>query len=93
MATAAPICGMGAVGMAAMPGPVHASQHHAGKAHTDAAACPYCAAAHHVATLSVQPPLKPSSCVSFAAYRTVAALGPRGPPPVLPRARGPPLPA
>jgi hypothetical protein len=86
----APLCGMGAMTMAAMPGHPRASHAHAGKAHTDAAACPYCAVAHHLATLAVQPPLRPSSCVSFPAYRVVAARGPRGPPLVLPRARGPP---
>jgi hypothetical protein len=91
------LVGMGPAEAAAMPGcnmamagTETASRPHATRHGDRQAACPYCAAAHHAAPVAFAAPLRPPSAVSFPGYRTVAARGPRGPPPVLPRARGPP---
>jgi hypothetical protein len=86
-AAAMPDCGMGGMANIAMAGHVH----HPGKGAGGAAACPYCAVAHHVAVLAFAAPAPSPSAVLFPGYRTVAARGPRGPPSVLPRARGPPF--
>ena len=88
-AGAAPVC---SPAMGAMAG---ASQAHAAgrtePAHGDRAVCSYCAAAAHAATLSFMPPVQPSCAVSFAAFLQTSVHGPRGPPSIPPRARGPPL--
>ncbi len=60
------------------------------KAPVSHAACSYCAAAAHAPILTASAPLQPSLAVAFAAFRTAAVQGPRGPPSVQPRARGPP---
>ena len=54
------------------------------------APCSYCAAAAHVPILTTAEPVQPSCAVAFTAFRSTAVHGPRGPPAVQPRARGPP---
>ncbi len=56
------------------------------------ASCPYCAAAAHAPITGQTPPLRFANGFVFATYQVVASLGPRGPPTVQPRARGPPVP-
>ena len=84
-----PMCSPAMVSMAAAS-PFHAPGRPE-PAHGDRAVCGYCAAAAHAATLSFTPPVQPSCAASFAAFLQTSAQGPRGPPPVPPRARGPPL--
>ena len=92
---AAAPCPMGIAPMAGMSmGAAHAlaSGHRIPvKAPASHAPCSYCAAAAHTPILTTSAPLRPSCAVAFTAFRTASAQGPRGPPPVLPRARGPPL--
>jgi len=52
--------------------------------------CPYCAAAAHVAILGGTTPVLVSVAFVFAAFHLLASHGPRGPPELQPRARGPP---
>lgn len=52
--------------------------------------CPYCAAAAHIAIVGGSAPVLASAAFTFAAFHSVSSLGPRGPPQVQPRARGPP---
>jgi hypothetical protein len=52
--------------------------------------CPYCAAAAHLAILGGVTPVLVSTTFVFAAFHLTASHGPRGPPQVQPRARGPP---
>ncbi len=61
------------------------------KAPATHAPCSYCAAAAHTPILTTMALIQPSCAVAFTAFRTAAVHGPRGPPPVQPRARGPPL--
>lgn len=52
--------------------------------------CPYCAAAAHLAILGSTTPVLASVAFVFAALHLTASHGPRGPPQLQPRARGPP---
>jgi predicted metal-binding membrane protein len=52
--------------------------------------CPYCAAAAHLAILGGVTPVLVSVAFVFAAFHLTASHGPRGPPELQPRARGPP---
>ena len=53
-------------------------------------ACPYCAVAGHLPILGDATPLRVPTAFVFTAFRVVAGHGPRGPPTLQPRARGPP---
>jgi hypothetical protein len=78
--------GMGPLCLAA-PGPSNAkSATHHGKE----AVCPYCSAAAHAPVLTSATPLRLAVSVVFSAYPLVSSHGPRGPPALQPRARGPP---
>jgi hypothetical protein len=80
--------GMDMAGMAAMP----MGRHHAPKGGAQGRlACPYCAAAAHVPIIGSTPTVRPSLSVAYAAFCVLADHGPRGPPTIQPRARGPPL--
>ncbi len=68
-----------------------ASGHRSQGAQDHRAVCSYCAAAAHAPTLGLAEPLRPSCAASFASFRLKALRGPRGPPTLAPRARGPPL--
>ena len=68
-----------------------AHRHHQDAPQGHHAACAYCAAAGHAPILSQAVPLRPSTQCVFAAFQQVASLGPRGPPALPPRARGPPI--
>jgi len=63
---------------------------HPQTSHEHPAVCAFCSAAMHAPTLGSVLSLRPSVAVLFAGYSTVSALGPRGPPALEPRARGPP---
>ena len=54
------------------------------------AACPYCAAAAHPPIVGSATPLRIAVAYVFSAYHLVSRHGPRGPPALQPRARGPP---
>jgi hypothetical protein len=54
-------------------------------------ACPYCAAAAHTPIIGQATPLSRGTGFVFTAFRVVSRHGPRGPPALQPRARGPPL--
>ncbi|HEY2050280.1 MAG TPA: DUF2946 family protein [Caulobacteraceae bacterium] len=82
---AIPVCGMGSVtGAPADAGkaPAHAPNQ---------STCPFCAAASHpplVGALIIAPiPV----AIVFVAFIPLESHGPRGPPPLPPRARGPPI--
>lgn len=82
MAAPVSVCGMAMAGMDAPASPAP------GKAHKT---CEFCAASAH-APLQADAPrsLPPVSVASIPPYATQAGLGPRGPPAVTPKARGPP---
>jgi len=63
---------------------------HPQTSHEHPAVCAFCSAAMHAPTLGSVLSLRPSVAVLFAGYSTVSAHGPRGPPALQPRARGPP---
>jgi hypothetical protein len=54
------------------------------------AVCPYCAAAAHLPLCAGAPAIPLVSAVAWAAYTVSPSLGPRGPPALEPKARGPP---
>ncbi len=56
------------------------------------APCPYCETAAHIPLVTFSPPVRPPSACVFVAFQTLADHGPRGPPTLEPRARGPPQP-
>jgi hypothetical protein len=92
------MAGMGPMaGMAMTPkaetasGPAaNAAASKSGHRHQGQPACPYCAAAAHLPVLTGGVPLRTPVAFVFAAYRVQVAHGPRGPPSIQPRARGPP---
>ena len=59
--------------------------------HGKPANCGYCAAAAHAPLLAFAEPVRPSCAVAFTEFRDLGVHGPRGPPALQPRARGPPL--
>ncbi len=87
-----PMAAMAMPGMAESRAAVGASPR--GKArpgHANPSACPYCAAAAHPPVLASVTPLRTPVAFVFASFQRIVGDGPRGPPPVQPRARGPPL--
>ena len=59
------------------------------KGHTT---CEFCAAAGHAPVCTSAVAVVPSSLVAWTAYVVLRPLGPRGPPSISPKSRGPPLP-
>lgn len=57
-----------------------------------AKACAFCAVAAHLPVCGSAPAPAPPATVAWLAWRPAAGLGPRGPPALDPRARGPPTP-
>ena len=92
---AAAPCPMGMASMAGMsmdaPHALASGRRSPAKAPATHAPCSYCAAAAHTPILTAAALVQPSRAVAFTAFRTAAVHGPRGPPSVQPRARGPPL--
>ena len=64
--------------------------HHPGAPDQHHAACPYCSAAAHAPILGESVPIRQATQCVFTAFEQTVSLGPRGPPTILPRARGPP---
>ena len=83
--------GMTMPGMSLAHAGTSRSGHAAKPGHAKTAACPYCSAAGHLPILGAATPFRAPAVVSFAAFRTVASHGPRGPPSRQPRARDPPV--
>ena len=89
---AAAPCPMGMAGMSMdAPHALASGRRSPAKAPATHAPCSYCAAAAHTPILTTSALVQPSRAVAFTAFRTAAVHGPRGPPSVQPRARGPPL--
>lgn len=83
----APVCAMGMPGMVMGDAPAAPAP---GKAHK---VCEFCvAAAHAPLPAEAARPVAPVTTVTLAAYAAWRTLGPRGPPAVPPKARGPPNP-
>ena len=74
----------------AMPHAKPARPHAAKHGSSGPATCPYCSVAAHMPILGGVALFRVPTAFTFAAFRVVASHGPRGPPALQPRARGPP---
>jgi len=81
---AMPMCGA----MAQGPAPSHDAAPH-GKG---AVVCAYCAAAGHAAVSTPTVAVLATSTIAWASYAVLRPLGPRGPPSITAKSRGPPPP-
>jgi hypothetical protein len=77
-----PLCGMMAMG--------HAAHQETAPHQKGAVACAFCAAAAHAPIGAAPPAVRASSTIAWASYATLTPLGPRGPPSITARSRGPP---
>ena len=74
-------------GMAGMADPAADGKHAPGKAHK---VCDFCSAAAHAPICGTVPAITIPMAVRYITWRPQRILGPRGPPSVIARARGPP---
>lgn len=81
--TSVPACGMEGMDV----GNGRAGSHKPDSPHKT---CEFCAVAGHVPVCGSQVQLAPPSAVAWLNWRAPATLGPRGPPAIEGRARGPP---
>jgi hypothetical protein len=83
-ATSMPIC--------ASMADSHSTQRDAPPYRKGHATCEFCAAAGHAPICVAAAAVLPSSTVAWTAYERLSLKGPRGPPSITPKSRGPPLP-
>ncbi|MDB5446704.1 MAG: hypothetical protein JWQ97_2021 [Phenylobacterium sp.] len=87
-AEAAPAAAMSVCGdMSSMSGPMHGEHGKGGAPHET---CAFCSAAAHAPICGTVAPIVAPMTVRYIAWRAHRPLGPRGPPAVNARARGPP---